>query len=389
MDGTVALPPLQSGRGAREAAVLALLLGPLILVGMLAPFAGRGDDAVSWAPSTLSLADVTWWWWWAVPAAAAIIGGVAALRGHREGVAAAAGVGLVHLILAAGLLNEAWFDSSSTPHVGSIAFAVAMVVTVILIVHVLTGIGDRRGGVHVAVPPWVVVLGLAGAGLLAISMILPTVSTGSVADHLFAGDTWSDVTTLYLITAPPVAAILLMTRPTRAMVALLAGTATWYATSWWVAARGYGVGLTGVDNFPWATAGIGLLALCAVGGLGTRRTAALRAGSWSPHPLTWLAVGALTVALAVGISSHAAGDDGHLRGYTDGISDEGIALQYEDLPYDEALTPIASACDGGDMAACDSLYLASPSGSDFERFGSTCGGTTATLSGGHCAESYE
>jgi len=41
-------------------------------------------------------------------------------------------------------------------------------------------------------------------------------------------------------------------------------------------------------------------------------------------------------------------------------------------------------CEAGDMEACDNLYLASPSGSDFEELGATCGGTTDDRPSGGC-----
>lgn len=43
---------------------------------------------------------------------------------------------------------------------------------------------------------------------------------------------------------------------------------------------------------------------------------------------------------------------------------------------DPALDAQWDACAAGDMAACDSLYLDSPAGSEYESFGETCGGTT-------------
>lgn len=42
---------------------------------------------------------------------------------------------------------------------------------------------------------------------------------------------------------------------------------------------------------------------------------------------------------------------------------------------DPALDALWDACAAGDMAACDSLYMDSPFGSEYEEFGDTCGGT--------------
>lgn len=44
-----------------------------------------------------------------------------------------------------------------------------------------------------------------------------------------------------------------------------------------------------------------------------------------------------------------------------------------DDPY---LDGLWEACAAGDMVACDTLYRDAPAGSDYERFGDTCGGTT-------------
>lgn len=41
---------------------------------------------------------------------------------------------------------------------------------------------------------------------------------------------------------------------------------------------------------------------------------------------------------------------------------------------DPALDALWDACEGGDNAACDDLYMESPFGSEYEDFGDTCGG---------------
>ncbi|TKR24349.1 DUF4190 domain-containing protein [Cellulomonas hominis] len=43
---------------------------------------------------------------------------------------------------------------------------------------------------------------------------------------------------------------------------------------------------------------------------------------------------------------------------------------------DTELDALWDSCAAGDLAACDSLYSSAPSGSEYEEFGSTCGGTT-------------
>ncbi len=49
----------------------------------------------------------------------------------------------------------------------------------------------------------------------------------------------------------------------------------------------------------------------------------------------------------------------------------------DDRGDDTQLDSLWSDCAAGDMAACDTLYRESPVGSEYERFGDTCGGTTA------------
>ncbi|MEO1062237.1 MAG: hypothetical protein AAFZ07_12525 [Actinomycetota bacterium] len=48
---------------------------------------------------------------------------------------------------------------------------------------------------------------------------------------------------------------------------------------------------------------------------------------------------------------------------------------------DPSLDALWDDCAGGDLAACDTLYLTTPIGSDYEDFGSTCGRTTAATFG--------
>lgn len=58
-----------------------------------------------------------------------------------------------------------------------------------------------------------------------------------------------------------------------------------------------------------------------------------------------------------------------------------------DLGDEAALDELAGWCFTGDMAACDDLYFESPLGSDYETYGSTCGGRNEATVGG-CATRY-
>lgn len=58
-----------------------------------------------------------------------------------------------------------------------------------------------------------------------------------------------------------------------------------------------------------------------------------------------------------------------------------------DLGDEAPLDDLAGRCFTGDMAACDDLYFESPLGSDYETYGSTCGGRNEATVGG-CATRY-
>jgi hypothetical protein len=66
-------------------------------------------------------------------------------------------------------------------------------------------------------------------------------------------------------------------------------------------------------------------------------------------------------------------------------SPERNATTTEEAPWtygdDPGLDALWDGCEAGDAAACDELYAISPVGSDYEAFGSTCGGRT---DGGGC-----
>ncbi|MEM9611049.1 MAG: hypothetical protein AAGA99_26820, partial [Actinomycetota bacterium] len=66
-------------------------------------------------------------------------------------------------------------------------------------------------------------------------------------------------------------------------------------------------------------------------------------------------------------------DDDAAAGDTDVVTDNpSDAMFYGDDP---ALDALWDSCAAGDLDACDTLYLTSPFGSDYEAFGSTCGET--------------
>lgn len=73
-------------------------------------------------------------------------------------------------------------------------------------------------------------------------------------------------------------------------------------------------------------------------------------------------------------------DMGDLDGGALGDLGEGDSL-FEPATDDE-LQALYDSCAAGELADCDQLYLSAPFGSDFEEFGSTCGGTSDPMYGG-------
>ncbi len=64
-----------------------------------------------------------------------------------------------------------------------------------------------------------------------------------------------------------------------------------------------------------------------------------------------------------------------------GFDDDG-PQNYGDDP---ALDDLYDDCESGDLVACDDLYFQAPLGSEYEEFGSTCGGIGGPSSSGSCA----
>lgn len=91
-------------------------------------------------------------------------------------------------------------------------------------------------------------------------------------------------------------------------------------------------------------------------------------------------------------------DDGGDEGGDEGGDDDGgddagddalpRAEEPGDLGDDAALDQFADRCFSGDLEACDDLYLESPLGSDYERYGSTCARRNGETYGG-CVELYD
>ncbi|MGY1602657.1 hypothetical protein [Geodermatophilus sp. SYSU D00815] len=66
-----------------------------------------------------------------------------------------------------------------------------------------------------------------------------------------------------------------------------------------------------------------------------------------------------------------------------------IPVARGDVEYEPALDQLARECAGGDLGSCDRLYLESDLFSEYEEYGSTCGGRTGTEYAGDCAERFD
>ena len=81
-------------------------------------------------------------------------------------------------------------------------------------------------------------------------------------------------------------------------------------------------------------------------------------------------------------------DDG-LFGSGTGVDAGPIPVDESDSEYDPDFHELAEDCQDGDLDACDSLYLQTPVGSDYEQYGQTCGGRTDEEFYGTCAEEFD
>lgn len=96
--------------------------------------------------------------------------------------------------------------------------------------------------------------------------------------------------------------------------------------------------------------------------------------SWSEGDRESICV--LTIGEDVDVSFEDNGEDFPLGGAAGGDGGGG----------EQDLSALIDACEGGDNAACDELYAATPVGSEEERIGSTCGGRSEEELFGSCVE---
>jgi hypothetical protein len=66
-----------------------------------------------------------------------------------------------------------------------------------------------------------------------------------------------------------------------------------------------------------------------------------------------------------------------------------IPVDESDAEYDPYFDQLARECRAGDLDACDDLYYATPVGSEYEDYGTTCGGRTYDEYYGTCAAEFD
>lgn len=365
-------PPAQAKAAEERApgALAAWLLAGLIIVGVLAPF-------VSSAGESGALRESGEAWFWFVPSGIAVVGAILASRRRSEGIGLAAGVGAFHIafclivfvmIWLVSEINTAFGGSSIEPHIGALAWGAAMIVTVVLVVLSLRAVG-RDKLEHRLVPSGVAWLAAIGAAVLAFGMVTPPSDGISVADHLFPGDGWVTAFNLYVIGLVPAAALLLLATRTRTALGLFAGASSWFVLIWWFTARNYrasGEEFMAFLNGGFAPTTVGIAAIAAAALLGFGMQPRSDGGTgMTLHPLTLLPLIGMAVLIAVGVAEHSERSD---FGY-----DEYDDWSYTESEFDSDLADLADWCLGGDMDSCDALYWRSPSGSEFENVGATCG----------------
>jgi hypothetical protein len=66
-----------------------------------------------------------------------------------------------------------------------------------------------------------------------------------------------------------------------------------------------------------------------------------------------------------------------------------IPVDESDAEYDPYFDELAQGCRAGDLDACDDLYYATPVGSEYEDYGTTCGGRAGEEYYGTCAAEFD
>ncbi|RBY89911.1 hypothetical protein [Blastococcus sp. TF02A-26] len=71
------------------------------------------------------------------------------------------------------------------------------------------------------------------------------------------------------------------------------------------------------------------------------------------------------------------------------VPGEPVPVDESDPEYDRSFDEQAEECRAGDLDACDTLYYGTPIDSEYEEYGSTCGGRTSEEYYGTCADEFD
>jgi hypothetical protein len=320
-------PPVRpaSAAAAQTWGAVSLLFGALVLFGSMTPW---------FAESTFSVTDdMSSAWPLLVIGLVGVVGGIDGLRGSLLGPATAAGIGSVFVLVQVVLLRFLSEVPEGGMGSGGIAWTLAAVVALVLVVAVLSLLLVDRA--QSPAEGWLGAVSLVAGAVWVAGMVLPATPGVSLGDHveyvLLGGDSFSDVLTGAFI-GVPVALVLLaaMTR-SRAAHGLAAGSMTYWTLATVTAAAGYGASGNGTVRYTY----FGRFWPMLLGALGVAITGCVAMLVARPRPVTALlpAVGValLPIAGIVGAVEYSDGQDQFGPGQTYGTPEV-----YEDEVFEEA-----------------------------------------------------
>jgi hypothetical protein len=356
--------------------------GAFLIAGCFLPLVTAGGESGGHIVNDSSGAPIV------VLAVAAIGGGFAAAAGWAGGFTLATGAVLAFpvvsfvygetVITALGLGEETFTD----PGAGAFCLALAAVVG---IVGLILGLGEASRSEGGNVPPVVNLLAAGGVVVYIAEMFWPAYSGAEV----FLGDWRYDGPRVALAAALGVSALLMLLMRSSAAAGLLVGALLYPISSWVVVLVDRSVVGDG-GRILASQAGLAAAFAAGVFGLAMNGRSAVAGrfestqGSETSNPqLAGVLAGALGILLIVATqvsSEDGFSGSGDLSGYDSDLIDTSSSYDSGDT-YDSSssYSSLYDACDGGDMASCDSLYRNTPSGSAEERFGGTCGGYYSTM----------
>lgn len=217
---------------ARAWGAVSLAFGALVLVGSAIPwFAGSSFAVTDHMGSA---------WPLVVVGLIGVLGGVDGLRGRLAGPALAAGAGSVFVLVQVVMVRVLDQLPGARIGGGGVAWTLAAVAAVVLVVAVLALAGrDRAQG---PTPGWLGAVVLVAGGVWVAGMLVPPSPGLSFGDHvedvLFGGDTFSDVVTAAFIGVPAAFVVLAAATRTRVAHGLAAGSMAYWAVATVTAAGG-------------------------------------------------------------------------------------------------------------------------------------------------------